>query len=113
MLLELNLLSKRLTNIVLVTFVFLFQTNDHSHHVSYMRSYLLFPAIGRGGHVGEGVDGAGQDDSVQRGYCVSPARKRFLLHVESQARSKQEEERKIINQLQEEWAKKVAEDKEA
>ena len=36
---------------------------------------------------------------------------RFLL--ESQARSKLKEERKIINQLQEEWAKKVAEDKEA
>ena len=68
MLLELNLLA--LTNIVFFTFIFLFQTNDHSHHG-------------------------------------------FLLHVESQARSKQEEERKIINQLEEEWAKKVAEDKEA
>ena len=33
--------------------------------------------------------------------------------MESQARSKQEEERKIINQLEEEWARKVAEDKEA
>ena len=32
--------------------------------------------------------------------------------MESQARSKLELERKIINQLEEEWAKKVAEDKE-
>ena len=63
----------RLANIVLVTFIFLFQTNGHGHHVSYTRSYLLFPDIAEVDMLEEGVDGDGQGGSAQMGYCVSPA----------------------------------------
>ena len=46
---------------------------------------------------------------MRRGGWGGAARKRFLLHVESQARSKLEEERKIINQLEEvEWSTRLA-----
>ena len=52
-------------------------------------------------------------EMLEKGEARDGCLTELLVQMESQARSKLEEKRKIINQLEEEWARKVAEDKEA